>query len=359
MSGRADNDSTDRAPLSAVLAVSVLGSVSGGTFWAGLFFVSAGVYHFSATANLTLATIMGAVYAVAARGAGRLARGRAPRHVLSAALLVWTGAALLPLLLPGARTTLWTAALIGSAASATTFPVVESYLTAGRHGAEMRSAIGKFNLTWTPATALPLLLLPLLAHHPGGSFVVSAASSTLAWLATWRLPPHPAAHDTDASAQAVGPTYRALLTVASWLLPFSYVVSSTLAPILPHRLAAVGVGTAASLVAASWMAARFLALALMWRTHFWHGRWATLAAGAAALVGGLALVLLAHTLPVLMAGLFAYGAGMGVIYYASLYYVMAVGAAAVDAGGNFEALIGVGYCVGPLLGLLAEALTGR
>ncbi len=337
----------------------MLGSVSSGTFWAGLFFVSAGVYHFSPAANLTLATVMGAVYAMAARAAGRLARGRVPRQVLSAALLVWTGAALLPLLLPGARAGLWAAALIGSAASATTFPVVESYLTAGRHGAEMRSAIGKFNLTWTPATALPLLVLPLLAHHPAGSFVVSAAASALAWSTIWRLPPHPAAHDADGSAQAVGPTYRALLRAASWLLPFSYVVSAALAPILPHRLAAVGAGTAASLMAAAWMATRFLALALMWRTHFWHGRWGTLAAGAAALVGGLALVLLAHTLPVLMAGLFAYGVGMGVIYYSSLYYVMAVGAAAVDAGGNFEALIGVGYCLGPLLGLVGDALTRR
>ncbi len=337
----------------------MLGSVSSGTFWAGLFFVSAGVYHFTPAANLTLATVMGAVYAVAARGAGRLARGRAPRQVLSAALLVWTGSALLPLLLPGSGAGLWAAALIGSAASALTFPVVESYLTAGRHGAEMRSAIGQFNLTWTPATALPLLVLALLARHPAGSFVVSAAASALAWLTIWRLPAHPAAHDPDASAQAVGPTYRALLRAASWLLPFSYVVSATLAPILPHRLAAVGAGSAASLLAAAWMGTRFLALALMWRTHFWHGRWGTLAAGAAALVSGLALVLLARTLPVLMVGLFAYGAGMGVIYYASLYYVMAVGAAAVDAGGNFEALIGVGYCVGPLLGLIADALARR
>ena len=83
--------------MSAVLTVTMLGSVSSGTFWAGLFFVSAGVYHFSAPANLALATVMGAVYAVAARGAGRLARGRAPRQVLSAALLVWTGASLVPL----------------------------------------------------------------------------------------------------------------------------------------------------------------------------------------------------------------------------------------------------------------------
>lgn len=359
MTGVAEDGRTGRAALSAVLTLTMFGSISSGTFWAGLFFVSAGVYRFSATANLVLATVMGAVYAVAARGAGRLARGRVPRQVLSAALLIWTGASLVPLLVPGARAALWVGALIGSAASATTFPIVESYLTAGRHGAEMRSAIGKFNLTWTPATALPLLVLPFLARHPAGSFAISAAASGAAWLAMWRLPAHPAPHDRAAGAQAVGPTYRALLAAASWLLPASYVVSATLAPILPHRLAAVGAGGAASLVAAAWMGTRFLALAVMWRTHFWHGRWTTLAAGAAALVGGLALVLLARALPVLVAGLFAYGAGMGIIYYASLYYVMAVGAAAVDAGGNFEALIGVGYCLGPLLGLLGEALTGR
>jgi hypothetical protein len=355
----ANNDDDRRAPLSAVLTVAMLGSVSGGTFWAGLFFVSANVYRFSASANLVLAAVMGGVYALAARGASRLARGRAPRQVLSAALLVWTGAAVVPLLFPGAPAALWVSALIGSVASATTFPFVESYLTAGRHGAEMRAAIGKFNLTWTPATAVPLVVLPLLAHHPAGSFAISAATSGAAWLAIWRLPAHPAPHDPVAGAQAIGPTYRALLTAASYLLPFSYIVSATLAPILPHRLAAVGVGASASLVAAAWMATRFFALWIMWRTHFWHGRWATLAVGAAALVGGLALVLLAGRLPVLIAGLLAYGAGMGVIYYASLYYVMAVGAAAVDAGGNFEALIGVGYCVGPLLGLIGEAVSRR
>ena len=58
----------------------------------------------------------------------------------------------------------------------------------------------------------------------------------------------------------------------------------------------------------------------------------------------------------LLAGLIAYGAGMGVIYYASLYYVMTVGDAAVDAGGNFEALIGVGLLPGPAAG---DRRTGR
>jgi hypothetical protein len=347
------------APLSAVLGVTVLGSVSSGTFWAGLFFVTAQRYGFSVFANLVLATAMGAVYTLAARVAGRLAHGRVPRRVMSLALGTWTAAALLPLLLPGAVSALWIAALVGSAASATTFPVVESYLTAGRHGAEMRSAIGKFNLTWTPATALPLLLLPLFGPDKMlGSFAISAVASALALLAARAQPPHPAAHGREAAQAAVGPEYPALLRAASWLLPFSYVISATLAPVLPHRLAAVGVGASASFFAALWMATRFGALLLMWRSRFWHGRWETVGAASVALVGGLALVLLANSLLVLIAGLLVYGAGMGLTYYMSLYYSMAIGHGAVDAGGNFEALIGIGYSVGPLLGIVGQVVAG-
>jgi hypothetical protein len=302
---------------------------------------------------------MGAVYALGARLVGRLTHGRAPRRLLSATLAIWTGASALPLLAPGSVAALWTAALAGSAAAAAAFPVVESYLTAGRHGAEMRSAIGKFNLTWTPATAVPLLVLPLLARaSPPGSFALSAAATALAWLAAQALPPHPAPHEPEAARAAVGPEYPALLQAASWLLPFSYVVSATLAPVLPQRLAAVGVGEAKSLLAASWMAMRFVVLLVMWRSNFWHGRWGTLAAASGALGGGLALVLLAHSAPALIAGLLVYGAGMRLTYYASLYYAMTIGRGAVDAGGNFEALIGVGYFLGPFLGIAGHLAAG-
>lgn len=170
------------------------------------------------------------------------------------------------------------------------------------------------------------------------------------------MPAHPARHEPKAAGAAIGPTYRKLLAAATWMLPVSYVVSATLAPILPHRLAAVGLGADASLIAALWMATRFLTLLVMWRSHFWHGRWGSLIAGGASLLTGLVLVLAAGSLAPLVAGLLLYGAGMGMIYYSSLYYVMAVGHAAVDAGGTFEALIGLGYCVGPLLGLLAQTL---
>jgi hypothetical protein len=329
-------------------------------FWAGLFFVTAERYRFSAVANLTLAVAMGAAYALAARFAGQLTHARAPRGVLSASLVVCTAAMLLPIIFPASVGALCAGALIAVASSAATWPVVESYLTAGRHGAEMRSAIGKFNVTWTPATALPLIMLPLVNRvGSSGGFAVAAGATALAWLAAFGLPPHPAPHEAEAAQAAVGAEYPALLRSASWLLPFSYVISATLGPVLPQRLAAVGVGSAmSSFVASAWMGMRFVVLFAMWRTHFWHGRWGTLLAASAALGGGLALVLLAGTAPVMVAGLLVYGVGMGLTYYASLYYSMAVGHGAVAAGGTFEALIGIGYCVGPLLGIAGHAVAG-
>jgi len=357
-----DRAAFDRAaPLSALLGITFLGSVSGGAFWSGLFFVTAEHYRFSAVRNLVLASVMGAIYALAARASGGLARrSSAPRAVLTRALALWSVAAILPVLAPSFEPALWAAALLGSIASAVLWPVVESYVAGGRHGPEMRRAIGWFNVTWTPATAVSLVIMPLVARvglvwSVGLSAIVNAAA--LAIVAT--LPARPGAHEADAATAAVGPEYPWLARSASWLLPLSYVISATLAPVLPHRLAAVGItGSSPSVVAALWMAARFATLFLMWRAGFWHGRWGTLAAAAAALAAGLAGVLLATTPAVLVTGLLLYGAGMGLTYYAALYYSMTVGHAAVEAGGNFEALIGLGYLVGPMLGLLGHAAKG-
>src|SRR6185503_264722 len=128
-----------------------------------------------------------------------------------------------------------------------------------------------------------------------------------------------------------------------------------MSPVLPHRLAELGAGGAAGVIAAVWMMARFVTLALMWRTGFWHGRWGTLGLAGIALTAGLAGILLAPSVALMATGLAVFGLGMGLTYYASLYYALAVGRAGVDAGGNFEALIGIGYLGGPLVGVAARA----
>jgi hypothetical protein len=278
----------------------------------------------------------------------------APRAVLQAALGAWTIAGLLPLAVAG-EAAMWAAGLLGALASAITWPVVEAYLGAGRHGADMRSAIGWFNVTWTPAVAAGLLLMPLVSRAGGlGPLVLSAAGSGAALLATWMLPPRPGAHEATAAESAVGREYGRLRQAAQWLLPLSYVLCSAMSPVLPHRLAELGAHVSGGAIAALWMLARFLTLATMWRTGFWHGRWGTLALAGAALALGLAGILLAPTLALMALGLIVFGVGMGLTYYASLYYALAVGRAEVGAGGNFEALIGLGYLGGPLLGVAAN-----
>jgi len=353
---------TDRpAPLGAVLTVTFTGSLRGGVFWQAIFFLTAEHYQFSPARNLTLAAAMGAIYAVAAAGAGVLVRrfssSSSPRAVLMAALAIWTVAAGMPLAASHSEPALWAAAFLGAAASAVTWPIVESYLSAGRHGAEMRAAIGWFNVTWTPATALALLLMPIVSQAGSlAALVLSAAGSIAALAAAFALPARPGAHEAEAAQAAVGPEYAYLMRAGSWLLPMSYILVAVMSPLLPHRLAAVGGGAGAGGVAALWMVARFFTLLAMWRTGFWHGRWATLALAVGALAVGLAAVLLAPSLAVLAAGLILFGVGMGLTYYGALYYSLAVGHAAVDAGGNFEALIGFGYFAGPMLGLAAQAV---
>lgn len=71
---------------------------------------------------------------------------------------------------------------------------------------------------------------------------------------------------------------------------------------------------------------------------------------------GLVVLRLADPGPLAVAlfviGLVLFGFGAATVYAAALYYAMEVGAAEVDAGGTHEAMIGVGYSVGPLCSLV-------
>ena len=150
-----------------------------------------------------------------------------------------------------------------------------------------------------------------------------------------------------------------LLRSVRVLLPVSYLLSSVMAPLLPYRFEQIGVPVEWETPAtATWMLVRVAALLVMWKVPFWHGRWGTLVVGAVAMTVGFALVVLAPSLPALLLGFASLGVGLGVIYYAALYYAMAVGGAAVEAGGTHEALIGAGYAVGPVVGLIGSAIGG-
>lgn len=344
-----------------MLLVTALGSVSGGVFWTGVFFLTREDYGFSPAENLVLALVMGTGYALVAHSAGRIGMAFerfGVRRLVALALVAWAVSAALPAVI-ATRVGIWIGAVLGAAVPGVVWPIVESFLGGGRHGAELRRVLGPFNLTWTLSTALPLLVFPWLTRlHPLGPLLLCAGTNLAAAFALRLLPFRPAPPQLEHAEAAVGAEYPALLVASRWLLPLSYLLLSVLSPILPHRLAHLGLTLDAALVAATWMVARFVTLGVMTLWPFWHGRWGALAAAAAALMAGVALTLLATSLGFVVLGLALFGAGLGVTYFCSIYYSLAVGHAAVEAGGGFEALIGVGYMLGPVVGLCGRALPG-
>ncbi len=344
-----------------MLLVTALGSVSGGVFWTGVFFLTREHYGFSPAENLVLALVMGTGYALVARSAGRIGAAFARfgvRRLVALGLGGWALSSALPAFVPTSLG-ISLGAVLGASIPGVIWPVVESFLGGGRHGPELRRVLGPFNLTWTLSTAAPLLVFPWLTRlHPLGPLLLCAATNLAALFALRLLPLRPAPPHPEHAEAAVGAEYPALLVASRWLLPVSYLLLSTLSPILPHRLSHLGLTVDAALVAATWMVARFLTLGVMTFLPFWHGRWGALVAAGAALMAGVALTLLGGSLVLVVLGLALFGAGLGVTYFCSIYYSLAVGHAAVEAGGGFEALIGVGYMVGPLVGLCGRALPG-
>ncbi len=359
------NASADSAPeqatsLLAVLVVTALCSAATGVFWNGLAFVVEEGYGFSARRNLVLYVCMGAVYMVGAWRSGVVSRWCSRWASVRGQLvgLITIQAVLcLPPILAAHEAAVWISALGVQMTSSMIWPIVEGYLTAGRHGKAMRRAIGQFNLVWTAAVAVSLVgIAPLLENHAawaigGMTFVNAAAALVALWFRRT-----PGAHDEAHASANVPPEYAALLRSSRILLPTSYFLMAALSPLLPYLLEARNLPLIwKTPCAATWTVVRVFALAVMWRANFWHGRWGALLLGFVCLGAGFALTALGPNLAVMMIGLGLFGVGVGVVYYAALYYGMAVGRAEVDAGGAHEGLIGVGYTIGPLAALIAPA----
>lgn len=360
-----DRRSVDGATtsLAAVLVVTFLASLGTGAIWNGLAFIAKHNYGFEQPRNLLLHAAMGAVYAIGAFQAGRAARilerHIAPRTLLGLIIGSQTALCILPVAFD-AQWALWVAACGISSLASFMWPLMESYLTAGRHGPDMRRAIGWFNFTWMPAVVVPMFVMaPILEEHGRWTIAGLAVANLVAivalrWFSRW-----PGAHDPQEAAEHVAASYPFLLRSARVLLPLSYVLSSVMSPLLPYRFEQIVIDVKWETPStATWMIARIVALVIMWRLPFWHGRWGTLLLGAASMTMGFAIVVMAPTLTYMLVGFVCLGTGLGIVYYTALYYAMSVGHAEVDAGGTHEGLIGTGYMIGPLAGL-AGAAVGR
>ncbi|MDY7110546.1 MAG: hypothetical protein SYC29_18090 [Planctomycetota bacterium] len=348
-------------PLWAPLAVTFLASLGTGIFWNAIAFIARNTYDFPQERNFVLAAVMGAVYVIGAFGIGRIMQRLEHRlrpRTLLVGLMVAQGVLCFGPVAIGREAVFWITAAGVSIASAAMWPLLESYLTAGRHGRAMRSAIGWFNITWMSAVIVPLLAMPPLLEDRGEWVIgAQAIASLLALVPLCFFAARPRHHAADLAAASVTAEYPLLLRSARVLLPMSCLLFMAMGPILPYRFEDIGVKLEFQTPAtATWMFARFAAMLVMYRLRFWHGRWGTLLLAGSLMTGGFALVILAPDLLRMLVGFVFFGVGIGAVYYAALYYAMSVGRAEVGAGGVHEALIGSGYTLGPLAGLTGTVL---
>lgn len=363
------------ATLWVVLTFTFINSLGSGVVSNGIFFMTDAFFGFSKAANFALGVVYGLAYIPAALAIGPLLRKLPEDHPWLNTRLVmglvmlgmgaccwlpWLGGQVTGQTVPPAWT-VWVLMAVYSALSGMLWPMVESYVSGGRVGRPLRGAIGKFNVCWSSALVLALLVIgPLAEKQAVAALQGLGVLHVLSGVFLVGFPRKPAGHEHD-EHEPHPPVYAELLAMYRWLLPMAYLVLAALSPYLPVARETLGLGAQAGVwLAAVWTAARVGSFFLVERWHGWHGkRWMPYA-GAGLLLGGFAVLVLgppflpkAVALPAFIFGLITFGVGMGAIYAATLYYTMAVGAAEVEAGGTFEALIGSGYVVGPLCGLAA------
>jgi len=238
------------------------------------------------------------------------------------------------------------------------WPVIETYVTAGRTPRQAIRAIGGFNVAWAASVPLALLVTgPLIARNPQMLFWLAAAIHTTTLVLLWRLPTRPAHLDLDHPERPDPATlarYQRLQTSARWAMLGSYAMLFLLAPLLPKIFERLDhpVQTATGL-SAGLDVARVLTFAALGVFTGWRGKTLPLAAAIVALPLGLFITLFAPTTAGVLLGEAVFGIASGLIYYAALYHAMVLLNASIQAGSAHESLIGLGFALGPAAGLAA------
>jgi hypothetical protein len=370
---------TEPATMSAVhkrfLWFTGLNSASAGIATLGIFFLTKNAFGFSDLENFALGVLLGITYMIGAIFAGKAVRAlerRFPsvtpkRIVFAIVILLAIDVALPAIFGPGerGRTAVWFSITGYSLLTGAFWPLVESYQTGGLRGAALRGMVARFNVTWSGANAVAMwLIAPYVEHHALEVLIGLGVVHLLSLPLLRGVPSRPGVHVDEHEPHP--PVYDALLATHRVLLAAAYVVMYALTPYLPTLCARLAIAPEWQTPMTSiWMVVRVATFALLSYWQRWHGRFGTAVVGSALLLAGFGLAVLSPDmsgdsptfgLAMLALGLTSFGVGIATLYNAALYYVLAVGSTDVDAGGTHEALIGVGYTVGPLCGIVAIGL---
>jgi hypothetical protein len=349
------------SPLARLLGIAFVESLATALIERGLYFFSHERLGFTDAENLGLALAFGAAYVAGAMASHGLARRVSEKGLLAFAFVAQFLVQTVVLLSLAS----WVVVAVNTCLGALMglmWPVVESYISAGRRPSEQAAAVGRFNLAW--ASAIPLGLLaagPLIGLWSPSLFVAAACLNLVSLVLAWpldRRPAHLAADHPERPTPTALVRYRALLASSRWLMMASYCLLWTLAPLLPRVFTnlqiAVTTATALSGLLDVFRGLTFLVLQIY---VGWHSRRWPIVAAMFLLPVGFYGALFGPNVAAVLAGELLFGVGAGAVYYGALYYAMVVKNAAVEAGGAHEGIIGSAFVVGPLAGLVGNRLT--
>jgi hypothetical protein len=241
------------------------------------------------------------------------------------------------------------------------WPVLESYVSAGRASHLQARAIGLFNLSW--AGSFPVALFgagPIIDAWPSGIFLLPAGTVAIALAIVRTLPRRPL-HLPEGDPGRLGEEqlrrWSGLRTSGRYLNLLSQAGCCALGALMPTIFQNLGFEVFWATGLSSLMdLTRFLFFIVLQFHTGWHGLRSPLLGGAVCLTAGFFMVVLGGGTGMVLAGEVLFGIGGAMSYYAALYYAMAVQNAAVEAGGVHEALIGLGAIIGPASGLAGVML---
>lgn len=362
---------THRRLKAGYFALTGMNTLASSYYFNYLFFLLRDRFGFGNCGNLWVTALAGLVYFFAAWQSGKFAARFGRRLSLKIGFFSLAAVMAVSELVAHNLVPLLVLVAVYNAALLLTWPALEALVSERETQAGVQEMVGIYNCSWAGAAAF--------AYFTGGKLYDLFGTGAVFWLpagiffaqfllvlwldkkhgavvAATPEPPKENHHAPEASAQNGSVSPQGFLKIAWLANPFAYIAINTLIAVMPgvaQKLALTPTQT--GLFCSVWFFGRFGAFALLWRWRGWHYRFRWLLGSFLLLVAGLATILLAQQLWLVVTAQIFFGFATGLIYYSSLFYSMDVGEASSEHGGWHEAFIGAGICLGPATG--AAALT--
>ncbi len=350
----------------AAFVLEGLNSVSTTLYFNYLFFHMRAEFGFTNQGNLFLCAVNGAVYMAMAWFGGRVGQRRGYFTALGTGFTVM-GVAMLVASRVRSVEGCFAAMVLWTLGMCFTWPNLEAVVSERESPLRLQRLLGIYNVVWAVSSGLANFvggaLLEKLGREsiflvPAGLHVVQLV--ILAWMRKTASPARKGDEEPAVSSVGLSPeperwrgsvppeTFLKMAWVAN---PFAYVAINGLIPVIPRLAERFELSPMfAGFVCSIWFFARAAAFLLLWHWTAWHYRFRWLAGSYVAVALSFATLLASTRLWMLVAAQLVFGAGVALLYYASLFYSMDVGETKGEHGGIHETALGAGVFAGPALG---------